>query len=140
MIQTTLNGRLRVSAEPKSDTLRFDGPNFNFKLRKTELSYDSISTWLSRYVRRGFLPYRGDLKHYRDRKESKLSGVEEFVKFINFLESELPLPESPAFRTNALDPSLPGRKRIYEGPPEFAMDSGLNANQEVNLANLKVVE
>ena len=130
--------RLSVSAEPESDTLRFDGPNFHFNLRKTEVSYASISTWISRYVRRGFLPYRGDQQRYRDRKESKLSGVEEFVKFINFLESGLPLPNSPTFKTNALDPSLPRRKRIYEAPPEFAMNFEPSANQEVNLAKLRL--
>ena len=130
--------RLRVSAEPESDTLRLDGPNFHFKLQKEEISYDSFLTWMSRYVRRGFLPYRGDLKRYRDRTESKLSGVEEFVKFINFLESVLPLPESPAFRTNALDPSLPRRKRTYEAPPEFAMNFDPNGNQQVDLAKLRL--
>ena len=130
--------RLRVFWEPESDALQFEGPNFRFELRRSAISYDSISTWLSRYVRRGFLPYRGEPADYRNRNECRLSGVEEFVKFINFLSCKLPLPNGPVFRTDALDPSLPPRMRTYGALPDFASDFGANACREANLAKLRL--
>lgn len=130
---------LRVFWSTSVDTLRFEGPNFQFDLQGSEISYDSISTWLSRYVRHGHLPFRGEPADFRSRRGLHVSDEDEaeFAKFITFLRSELPLPQKPSFSVSALDPALPPRRRVYESlPVHLASDSDLRIYQEGTIRKL----
>lgn len=116
----------------ESDILRFEGPNFQCDLSGSEVSYDSLSTWLSRYVRYGHLPFRGESVDFRKRNALRVTDNDaaEFAKFITFLRSELPLPEKPSLMVSALDPALPPRRRVYESLPSYlTRDSDLKAYQ-----------
>ena len=129
------NSRCKFNASLSNDPekLKIKGPKFRFNLRKSEISHEFFSTWLSRYVRRGFLPYRGEPTDFRKRHDlnSTDEEVTEFTKFISFLRTELPLLEKPAFRVNALDPALPPRKRVYESlPPYLASADALKTYRE----------
>ena len=107
------------------DTLRFEGPDFSFDLDRSVVSYAPISTWLSRYVRLGFLPFHGEPGDFRRRRDSRASREDEvaFGRFVSFLRSELPLPGKPSFVVEAPDPELPPRKREYASPPTY-LDTG----------------
>lgn len=113
------NGTLDIEWLRESNVLRFTGPNFRFDLDQTEVSYASISTWLSRSARRGILPYHGEPSHFRRRRDSRASHEDEveFGKFVSFLRSELPLPAKPSFAVEAPDPDLPPRRRAYASLP-----------------------
>ncbi len=105
--------------------MRVAGPNFDFSLRLADISFLSISDWLSRNVRSGHLPYDGNPKAF----EQRLGGaatpehVEQFVKFTNFFRSEMPLPVKQSFNVCALSPELPRRKRSYISPPAHLDDT-----------------
>lgn len=124
-VQLEFNGtgnrktRLDIEWLREPAALRFKGPDFRFDLDRSEISYASISTWLSRYARRGILPFHGEPSDFRRR--SGLRGSRdnevEFGKFVSFLRSELPLPGKPSFAVEAFDPALPPRKRAYVSPP-----------------------
>ena len=112
-----------------SRDLRFEGPNFRFDLDRSEISYISISTWLSRYARHGILPFGGEPADFRKRKGSEISSDEiaEFAKFISFFWSEMPLPSHPSFIVKAPDPALPPRKRFYASTPAYLENKEINA-------------
>ena len=105
--------------------LCFHGPNFNFEMDWAEISFIPISTWLSRNVRQGFLPYNADRATFRKRRGSSTTSDEiiEFGKFVNFFRSEMPLPTKQSFLVTALDPRLPPRKRKYADPPSYLSES-----------------
>ena len=135
----------RLSAASRD--LRFEGPNFRFDLDKSEISYTSISTWLSRYVRLGILPFGGESANFRERGGPSISPdeVSEFVKCINFFRAEMPLPSSPSFIVEALDPALPPRNRFYDSIPAYLENKEVNelvvkAGRELGLWEEIVVE
>ena len=111
------------------DTLRFDGPNLSFDLDRSEISYASISAWLSRYARHGILPFHGEPSDFRRRSGSRGSSDDsvKFGKFVSFLKSELPLPGTPSFTIEAPDPAPPMRQRVYASPPVY-LDAGRDAS------------
>ena len=115
------------------DTLRFDGPNFSFDLDRSEISYATISTWLSRYARHGVFPFHGEPSDFRRRSGSRGSSDDsvKFGKFVSFLKSELPLPGTPSFAVEAPDPALPPRQRGYASPPVY-----LDARRDADLRYL----
>ncbi len=104
--------------------LLFQGPNFVFDIDWAEISFVPISTWLSRNVREGFLPYNADRAAFEKRREPLVTSEEivEFEKFVNFFRSEMPLPTGRCFNVNALDPSLPARRSIYQKAPYYLSD------------------
>ncbi len=109
--------RIVIPDEPEI-VLRFGGPGFTYDMRQSEVSYRSIATWLSRYVRTGHLPYSGDLELFRKRTgESGYESGRDFVGLINFLGSYFPYPEPGTFVACALDPALPERARSYRVLP-----------------------
>ena len=86
--------------------LQFEGPNFEFEMDSPLLSYRQISTWISRMVRRGILPFDGSEKEY-ERITSKVLNPkrrDEFVKLNNFLK-DLFSSESPTFLARPLEPA-----------------------------------
>ena len=112
----------------ESDVLRIKGPNFVFDLDRSEISYIPISKWLSQNIRRGFLPFRGDLAEFRKRKGSVVpKEVVEFVKFISFFISELPLSSRASFMVEAIDPALYPRQRYYVPTPPYLEDEEKSA-------------
>ena len=117
--------KLDIEWLDESSALRFKGPNFRFDLARSEISYASISTWLSRYARRGILPFHGEPSDFRRRSGSRGSYDDSvaFGKFVSFFRSELPLPGTPSFTVEAADPDLPRRKRMYASPPAH-LDAG----------------
>lgn len=109
--------------------LSFLGPNFEFSIDWAEISFMPISTWLSRNVRRGFLPYNADRVTFEKRRQVPATSKEivDFGKFVNFFRSEMPLPEQRSFHVKALEPDAPPRQRSYREPPEHLSDSSERA-------------
>ena len=124
----------RIPRPHRSDLLRFKESSFCFDLDRSEISYDLIIAWLSNSIRRGAFPFNGEPSQFRIRNrlhKSSRDDVEfvEFAKFVSFFRSELPLPESPSFAVESLDPSpsLP-RKRLYQSLPDY-LDSACGADR-----------
>ena len=126
-----LNRNFSIFSNLEERSTTFVGPKFKFQLDSAELSYISISSWLSRYVAHGHLPFRGELDDFKKRRGQNISELEcsEFTKFSNFLRSELPLPNQPSFVVNAIDPELTTRQRVYESLPPY-LESKRDSNQE----------
>ena len=105
--------------------LLFLGSNFKFFMDWAEISFIPISTWLSRNVRQGFLPYNADTATFAKRRNTPVTSQEvvDFGKFVNFFRSEMPLPTQPSFRIEALEPDTPPRQRSYREPPRHLSDS-----------------
>ena len=118
---------IRKSSE--RDALTFEGPNFRFDLDRREISYIPILTWLSRYVRYGHLPFRGEPADLRARNDVSRKHEIEFAKFIGFFRSSFPFPDPPPFIVNALDPQSPTRERVYSALPPYLenLESGLRS-------------
>lgn len=109
---------INISFLRDSDSLRFKGPGFVFDLDRANISYIPISTWLSRNVRQGFLPYDGDRVTFKKRKDFvSREEITEFVKFVNFFRSEMPLADRLSLLVEAVDPGLPPREREYISTP-----------------------
>ena len=103
----------------------FHGPYFSFKMDWSEISFLPLSSWLSRNVRQGFLPYSADRATFTKRRGPHLvsSDTARFVKFINFFRWEMPLPIRRSFHVLALEPDVPARQRAYQEPPSYLLDS-----------------
>ena len=120
---------IRISNDYRGDRaksiLSFKGPNFTFDINWAEISFIPISTWLSRNVREGFLPYNADRGTFKKRKGSGVTSKEvaEFGKFINFFRSEMPLPSGRCFRVRGLEPNVPKRRRQYREVPGYLDDA-----------------
>ena len=117
---STANGETK-----EEKRLSFRGPNFFFDMDWAEISFLPISTWLSRNVRHGFLPYNADRATFEKRRGSQVTSedIVEFGKFINFFRSEMPLPPSRCFHVQALEPNIPPRRRRYREPPGHLRDA-----------------
>ncbi len=115
-----------IEKEERNDDARliFNGPNFVFSIRWAEISYIPISTWLSRYVSHGYLPYSGDTSIFSKRKGTPVTSEEiiQFGKFVNFFRSDMPLENSRFFDVRALEPNLPIRRRVYRKTPHYLCD------------------
>ena len=88
--------------------------NLNVEIGRPSLSYKQFSTWLSRAVRRGFLPDA----HVTSSNLSSLKEKTEYIKFVNFFKKDLPLPEEPSIIVCpvAPTPKFP-RQREYDSNP-----------------------
>ena len=115
-----------VTPDEPDVALRFAGPGFTFDFRRSEISYRSIATWLSRYVGRGHLPFAGDLEAFRNQTRERGSERErEFVRFSNFLRRDLRFPEPDSLTVHAPPPALPNRARSYSArPPHLSPEEG----------------
>lgn len=101
------------------DIWRFKGQNFHFDLARSEVSFVPMSTWLSKNVRQGYLPYGGDLTTFRIRAGEDASSERqmEFAKLVTFLRMTLPMPAEPLITVEALAPVPQLRQRVYESHP-----------------------
>lgn len=105
--------------EERDVALRFSGPEFKLDFFPGEISYRSVSTWLSRYVRHGHIPFSGKPEIFRDETGERGSEREqEFVKFRNFLATGFPFPARSSFSVKALDPAPSVRARSYPALPD----------------------
>ena len=121
---------INISVLPNANNvLRFRGTDFTFDLDWSEISYISISSWLSRNVRQGFLPFNGDRATFKKRQGPDIGPKElvEFGKFINFFRSEMPLLGSTSFNVEAIEPKLPPREREYVSTPSHLENSETTA-------------
>lgn len=120
---------IKISTDLRKDQdaarLSFEGPNFEFDIDWAEISFLPISTWLSRNVRQGFLPYNSDRATFEKRRGSEVrpNEIAQFGKFVNFFRSEMPLPPKRCFRVRALDSNVPPRRRQYQEPPRYLSDA-----------------
>lgn len=105
--------------------LMFQGPNFSFDIDWAEISFIPISTWISRNVRQGFLPYGADRATFEKRRgpEVMSDDIVEFGRFVNFFRTQMPLPVSTCFLVRALEPRAPARRRRYSEPPSHLRDT-----------------
>ena len=124
----TPSTRIKISAANGEDReemrLSFQGPNFEFDIDWAEISFMPISTWLSRNVRHGFLPYNADRATFEKRRGSSVTSeaIVEFVNFVNFFRSQMPLPAGRCFHVKSLEPNIPPRRRRYREAPAFLTD------------------
>lgn len=112
---------LEIDWLQEPDVLRFNESSFRLDLPRSAISYVPISTWLSRYVRHGYLPYNADPGSFsRGQNSSQIAAdAVSFAKFVSFLRSELPLPRGTSFNVEAPDPQLPHRRREYSSQPRY---------------------
>ena len=109
----------RRSAPPNVDERwRLDGPGFEFRLDQADVSYTQFTTWLSRSVRYGLLPFGGEMTQYRKRVGGKVSDQEAaaFGKFVNFFRHRFRQPGVP-LSVIPIDPSSWERTRYYPVDP-----------------------
>lgn len=111
--------------------LRVKGSGFEFDLYSGEVSFRSISTWLSRYIRRGHFPYAGSYDEFKRQTVGRRTSEAHtaFVKFAEWLRKcEALFPPPSTFSTFAPDPGIFPRKRTYDGMPSYLKednDTGL---------------
>ena len=119
---------LHVTTRATPDVLlRLQSAGFSFDLLPGEVSFDSVSTWLSRYVRYGYLPFDGNPKKLRKaRGQTNAASEAGFAKFVSWLTKDFRFPSDGALRADALEPTLPPRRRQYDAAPDHlaASDEG----------------
>ncbi len=114
------------ASEDPSEHWRFDGPEFQFLLNRSEVSYTQFTTWLSRYVTHGHLPFSGSPTVFRKRMGNPANQEEpNFIKFINFLKKHFQGPP-PSFRIIPVVPHGLERKRYYPHNPIKALDNDVD--------------
>ena len=112
----------RVPSYP--ETWRIEGPDFRFDMDSRDASYRQFTTWLSRAVRMGYIPYFGQLEELRRREAGAAESRQiAFAGMSNFLRA-LDMPPNTVPCIVAPDPSLPERHRAYRSSPlpEFGRD------------------
>ena len=83
-----------------------------------------MSTWLSRYVRYGYLPFDGDPKKLRKaRSQTDAESEVGFAKLVPWLTKDFRFPTAHAVRADALEPALPPRRRHYDAAPDHLVAS-----------------
>lgn len=114
------------------DSLQFKTADFCFNLARSHISNAPISTWLSRYIRQGYLPLNGDPSSFRHLRSSSDPQGDDiaFAKFVSFFRSSLPLPEHQMLLVEPLDPNeQEPRKRTYSSLPHY-LDPACGANPD----------
>ena len=113
----------------------FDGSTFHFELEQSEVSYSQFTTWLSRLVRQGTLPFNGEPMQYRKRKAHVTDGeLAAFSKFINFFRHQFRAPEAPV-SLRPINPAGLERKRFYKSDPLGIVDGTRNVDAINNVGN-----
>ena len=108
--------------------LRLRESGFSFDFLPGELSFRSVSNWLSRDIRHGRLPFAGELSVFRHQAGRRVGPEREagFVKLVSLLSGELRFSDARASRVQAVEPVLPPRRRDYAATPDYlvAADEG----------------
>lgn len=109
--------RSRIAAEAVDERWRLEGPGFEFSLDRSDVSYVQFTTWLSRSVRYGLLPFGGEVTQYRKRMGDELSeeSLVAFGKFVNFFRHRFHPPKDAL--SVRPDPRPWGRRRLHTVDP-----------------------
>ena len=136
--------RLRIerdTPEGREERWRFSGPEFEFTLDQSVVSYRQFTSWLSQYVRRNVLPFDGDVTQFKKRMGRTTDReLAMFGKFINFFRHQFRAPET-ALAVRAIDPNGLERSRSYPKDPLGILDEGAhpeainNSGHELGLFN-----
>lgn len=103
--------------EDRPESWRFDGPKFQFYLNRAEVSDLQFTTWLSRYVAHGNLPFSGSTDNFKARVKDPMGlEITAFTKFVNFFRSYFRGPVS-TLRISPIPPHGLKRKRKYSHNP-----------------------
>ena len=109
----------------------FDGPCFEFNLDRSDVSHTQFTTWLSRSVRYGWLPFSGEITQFKKRRGAQGKGrvhdekLAAFGKFVNFFRHRFRVPEAP-FSIKPIDPQGFERRRSYPFDPLGIMDGSMD--------------
>ena len=118
----------------------FNGPGFEFRLDQAELSDRQFTTWLSRSIRYGVLPFGGDPRLYKRRVNATDDELAEYGKFMNFFRHQFRMPASP-LKVKPVEPHGLQPQRSYGTNPLHGSDQPLdldtlsNVGQELGLFN-----
>ena len=117
--------RLTINREISEDGpefWRFDGPKFQFYLNRSEVSDLQFTTWLSRYIAYGNLPFSGSTDNFRTRVNDPMGlEITEFTKFVNFFRNYFRGPSSPP-RIIPIPPHGLEKERKYSYDPIKSLD------------------
>ena len=102
---------VREYADSHSERWRFDGPAFQFRLDQSEVSDTQFTTWLSRTIRTGQLPFAGERTRFAKRMGATTNqDLATFGRFVNFFRQRFRAPERPLainpIQPRGLDPQL----------------------------------
>ena len=87
---------VRELAGDDSERWLFNGPAFQFRLDQSDVSYLQFTTWLSRSIRYGLLPFAGEVTQYRKRMgHTAVADLAAFSKFVNFFRQRFRIPDTP---------------------------------------------
>ncbi len=103
--------------EDSPELWRFDGPEFQFYLNRSEVSDSQFTTWLSRYVAHGNLPFSSDPLRFKKRVNNPMvHEITAFTKFVNFFQKYF---RGPISSLQVIPISLHGleRRRNYSYNP-----------------------
>ena len=123
---------LRITREaPAGNDQRwcFDGPDFEFRLDQSDVSYTQYTTWLSRSVCYGTLPFSGEMTQYRKRAGGAVTDRDlvAFGRFINFFRHRFRPPKVP-LSIKPIDPRGWERRRYYAFDPLGVDNGGTDLN------------
>ena len=118
----------------------FNGPGFEFRLDQAEVSDRQFTTWLSRSIRYGVLPFGGDPRLYKRRVNATDSELAEYGKFMNFFRHRFQMPASPLnvkpVEPRGLRPQRSyGTNPLHEPDQLLDLDALSNAGRELGLFN-----
>lgn len=129
--ETELKIQLSDSAPPPGPTLtivretpdrrparwQITGPAFQLPLNQSEVSDTQFTTWLSRSIARGVLPFSGDHREFQKRVDNTtFDDLVAFTKFANFFRHQFRIPELP-LQIRSIRPRGLQRKRQYPYNP-----------------------
>ena len=124
---------VREESGSSTERWRFDGPGFRFRLNQSDVSDVQFTTWLSRAIRYGQLPFDGDVTKFRKRMSPTTNeDLAAFGKFVNFFRHDFRAPETP-LRINPIPPHGLDPQRVYTSNPfeRSGGDLNLDAVNEV---------
>ena len=108
---------VREASECHSERWRFDGPDFQFRLDQSDVSYVQFTTWLSRSIRYGLLPFAGDVTQFRKRVgHTTNQDLAAFSRFVNFFRHTFHAPKVPV-RITPIHPRGLEPRRLYTFNP-----------------------
>lgn len=132
---------IREAPENRSECWRFDGPGFQFSVDQSDLSYVQFTTWLSRSIRYGLLPFAGDRTQFQKRvRHTTVQDLATFTRFVNFFRHQFRAPETP-LRITPIHPRGLEPQRLYNFNPfggpdgQTALDAINDAGRQLGLFN-----
>ena len=130
---------VREASESHPERWLFDGPAFQFCLNQSEVSHVQFTTWLSRSIAYGLLPFLGERTEFRKRVDHPtVHNLAAFIKFVNFFRHRFRVPETPLHITPIPPRGLEPRRRYASNPlgepsGHMDLDSINNAGRELGL-------